>query len=189
MRKNFQSFIIIGILFITGCASKGPAPTIGLVGKSYAINTVQVVKSENISYGRPSATGESQEPLVQKVIQSLQTNLEKEVLDRKQGKPAILRVYLNRVDLSSGAGRALLKSDSTLSGNVLLLDGHTKQIVAERSNIIVRDNSNKNRLDINGVPIGSLFALADNISQSSEEKRIASVVAPFIGETKYWLEK
>ncbi|MGH1353362.1 MAG: hypothetical protein ACRBBN_21520 [Methyloligellaceae bacterium] len=183
-------FILLVSIILSGCSAGTPIPTIGVAAKQYRVTKVKVIQGKNISYGRPSAAGEEeQKKLIDKTIITLKQGLEKAIIERNgPGRPATLKVVMTNIDLSSGVGRVLLKSDSYVGGQLMLVSARSGKIIAQRP-VSVSDRSTKLQVNVNGAAIGSFFSLLSNLSQSPEDKRIASVVGPFIAETKHWMEK
>jgi hypothetical protein len=100
-----------------------------------------------------------------------------------------LKVVLDRVSLSSGIGRALLKTESQIGGYVTLTGKRTKTVIGRLDQLYVDDDSLRGYGGGGGTAGGILAigALAANAVQSGDESRIGSVVDPFTAQVKAWL--
>jgi hypothetical protein len=181
--------VLLGALLLASCAGT-MAPTVGLAGDPYEIAEVDVVIAKDVNYGADMIDGSSPQDYAKRLKVALKQKLSAELVQPKSGKKAArLEVVLDRVSLSSGIGRALLKTESQIGGYVTLTDKRTKTVVARLDQLYVDDDS----LRVYGGGSGgagailAMGALAANVVQSGDEDRIASVVNPFTTQVKAWL--
>jgi hypothetical protein len=182
--------VLLGALLLASCAGT-PAPVVGIAGDPYEITEVDVVIAKDVSYGADMIDGSSPQEYAKRLQVALKQRLSAELVRRpKSGKkPAKLVAVLDRVSLSSGIGRALLKSGSQIGGYVTLTDKRSKMVIARLDQLYVDDDS----LRVYGGGSGSagailaFGALAANVVQSGDDSRIASVVDPFTAQIKAWL--
>jgi hypothetical protein len=181
--------VLLGALLLASCAgtvAEAPAP---LIAEPYDITEVDVILSKSIAYGAEMIDGSSQKEFAEKVRASLKQKLTADLVQPKSSrKPIRLEVVLDRVDLSSGIGRAVLKSESNIGGFISLIDKRTKTALARR-NLFTGDDSTRFYGGGSG-NLGGVFALgalAANAAQSGDDTRIASVVDPFTSMVKAWL--
>jgi hypothetical protein len=181
--------VLLGALLLASCAgttAEAPPP---LIAEPYDIAEVDVILSKSITYGVEMIDGSSQQEFAEKVRASLKQKLTADLVQPKSSRKAIrLEVVLDRVDLSSGIGRAVLKSQSNIGGFVSLIDKRTKTALARR-NLFTGDDSTRFYGGGSG-SLGGVFALgalAANAAQSGDDTRIASVVDPFTSMIKAWL--
>jgi hypothetical protein len=183
--------VLLGALLLASCAGT-PGPAVGIAGDPYEIAEVDVVIAKNVSYGADMIDGSSPQEYAKKLQVALKQRLSAELVQPKSGKkPAKLEVVLDRVSLSSGIGRALLKTESQIGGYVTLSDKRSKAIIARLDQLYVDDDS----LRVYGGGSGgagailAMGALAANVVQSGDDTRINSVVDPFTKQVKAWLGK
>jgi hypothetical protein len=182
--------VLLGALLLASCATTvAEAPPVPLIAEPYDIAEVDVILSKSIAYGAEMIDGSSQKEFAEKVRASLKQKLTADLVQPKSSrKPIRLEVVLDRVDLSSGIGRAVLKSESNIGGFVSLIDKRTKTALARR-NLFTGDDSTRFYGGGDG-KLGGIFALgalAANAAQSGDDTRIASVVDPFTSMVKAWL--
>ncbi len=183
--------VLLGALLLASCAGTGvaEAPPVPLIAEPYDIVEVDVILSKSINYGVEMIDGSSPKEFAQKVQASLKQKLTADLVQPKsQRKQIKLEVILDRVDLSSGIGRAVLKSQSNIGGFATLIDKRTKNALARRE-FFTGDDSTRFYGGGDG-NLGAVFAvgaLAANAAQSGDDTRIASVVDPFMARVKAWL--
>jgi hypothetical protein len=182
--------LLLGALLLASCAGTvAEAPPVPLIAEPYDIVEVDVILSKSINYGVEMIDGSSPQEFAKKVQASLKQKLTADLIQPKsQRKQVKLEVILDRVDLSSGIGRAVLKSESNIGGFATLIDKRTKNALARRE-FFTGDDSTRFYGGGNG-NLGGVFALgalAANAAQSGDDTRIASVVDPFMARVKAWL--
>ena len=181
--------LLLGTLLLASCAGT-PAPVVGVASDPYEIAEVDVVIAKNVSYGADMIDGSSPQEYAKRLQVALKKKLSTELVQPKSGKkPARLEVVLDRVSLSSGIGRALLKTESQIGGYVPLADKRTKAVIGRLDQLYVDDDSLRVYGGGGGAAGGILAigALAANAVQSGDESRIGSVVDPFTAQVKAWL--
>ncbi len=183
--------VLLGALLLASCAGT-PAPVVGIAGDPYEIAEVDVVIAKDVNYGADMIDGSSPQEYAKRLRLALKRRLSAELVQRKPGKKqAKLEVVLDKISLSSGVGRALLKSESQIGGYVTLSDKRTRAVIATLDPLYVNDDS----LRVYGGGSGSagailaFGALAANVVQSGDDSRISSVVDPFTARIKAWLGK
>ena len=164
--------VMLGALLLASCAGTvAEAPPVPLIAEPYDIAEVDVILSKSIVYGAEMIDGSSQKEFAEKVRVSLKQKLTADLVQPKSSRKAIrLEVVLDRVDLSSGIGRAVLKSESNIGGFVSLIDKRTKTALARR-NFSAGDNSTRFYGGGSG-NLGGVFALgalAANAAQSGDD--------------------
>ncbi len=176
---------------MASCATTvAEAPPPPLIAEPYDIVEADVILSKSINYGVEMIDGSSPQDFAKKVQASLKQKLTADLVQPKSStkKPIKLEVILDRVDLSSGIGRAVLKSESNIGGFATLVDKRTKTALARRE-FYTGDDSTRFYGGGDG-KMGGIFALgalAANAAQSGDDTRIASVVDPFMARVKAWL--
>ena len=134
--------------------------------------------------------GTPPQEFAKKLQVALKQRLAAELVRPKSPKrQARLEVVLDQVDMSSGIGRALLKSESKIGGYAFLTDKRTKAQIARLDALYVDDDSMR-VYGGGGGNIGTVLALgalAANAAQSGDNTRIDSVVGPFTTQLKAWL--
>jgi hypothetical protein len=187
---SLKAAVLLGALLLASCAGTvAEAPQVPLIAEPFDITEVDVILSKSVNYGVEMIDGSSSKEFAQKVQVALKQKLTAELVQPKtQRKQIRLEVVLDRVDLSSGIGRAVLKSESNIGGFVTLIDKRTKNALARRD-LYTGDDSTRFYGGGDG-KLGGVFALgalAANAAQSGDDTRIASVVDPFTARVKAWL--
>ncbi len=126
--------VLLSALLLASCATTvAEAPPVPLIAEPYDIAEVDVILSKSIAYGAEMIDGSSQKEFAERVRASLKQKLTADLVQPKSSrKPIRLEVVLDKVDLSSGIGRAVLKSESNIGGFVSLIDKRTKTALARR---------------------------------------------------------
>ncbi len=130
---------LLGTLLLASCAGT-PGPVVGVASDPYEIAEVDVVIAKNVSYGADMIDGSSPQEYAKRLQVALKHKLSAELVQPKSRKKAAkLEVVLDRVSLSSGIGRALLKTESQIGGYVTLTDKRTKTVIGRLDQLYVDD--------------------------------------------------
>ncbi len=119
----------------------------------------------------------------QQAVSRLQSHLKQHTSAILQGKqPATLEVVLQTVDMSSGAGRVLGGTTSTIVGDVRLIDTKTGAVIA--ANPSVTGMNKGTRMSGN---IGLAISLVSNLTSAAQGNYFAKTALDFTTKTKNWL--
>ena len=182
---KLKSVVLLITLIASGCQTtpKIDAATLNAVMTYYPAQ-VSVTQSANFSSGLVSMGDVTSQQLADKFAAESQARLASELPAIMRGsKPANIVILLQTASISSGAGRAVLGTDSFVDATISIVDASTGTTVGARS-VHAIDAASSNDSSINGIPVGALLSLAVNASQSDEQTRIAKITEAFLIETK-----
>ena len=129
-----------------------------LIAEPYDIAEVDVILSKSIVYGAEMIDGSSQKEFAEKVRVSLKQKLTADLVQPKSRESLSgSKLFWTGFDLSSGIGRAVLKSESNIGGFVSLIDKRTKTALARR-NLFTGDDFTRFYGGGDG-KLGGIFAL------------------------------
>lgn len=139
--------------------------------------------ADSAYYTRLTESPEAKAYYKQQALARLRANLEQNVKSALNGsQPAILEVTLHRVDLSSGAGRVLGGTDSSISGDVRLKDGRTNTVIAALPNVIGVNKGTRI-----GGSIGMAVSLVSNLTSAAQGNYFGKTATDFSAKTRNWL--
>lgn len=187
MRKKMQTNwrhmgVLLMAVFLSGCATSKPTGVNDRL-QDYRVNDVSVSFADKIDLGVfERLDNEDDKDFVERVGESIEKTVHESVMDSLGGtKPADIAITLTEVDVASGVGRALLGSDSSITGIVEIVDANSRDVLAERT--IKGEDKSTNM----GGNVGGLISLVSNITDSATTDRIAAVVGDFSNKLRDWI--
>lgn len=182
-----QAFALIALIGLAACAPKPTAPpppgAVVTVINSDLVS-IDVTIAESVRYNvLPRFDGETDEAVSARVTEVLARHVEADARSVFTGpRPVRLTIDLTMIDVASGAGRALMQSDSFLQGEVRIVDAETGEVI-NGTKILAADEAMHA-----GGNIGGLFSLVSNIADAGED-RFEVLSTDFALKTGQWLRR
>ena len=152
--------------------------------RGYTLASVEVTIDENVRTGVFERLDDiDDEELAQQFEQQLETVMYRTLGSSFSGEqPVHISVHVDEMNIASGAGRALLGSESYIGANVRVLDATTRQVIAER---YFREQEKDISFTGN---LGILVEITKNVIDAGSNDMLDEAAQEFAESVKVWLD-